>query len=357
MTTFRQEIRFARTADGVRIAFAVSGQGHPVVRTATWLSNIEFDWQTPVLGPQIEAMSERRRLYRYNPRGYGLSEGEGTELSLETHLHDLRAVIDEAGHRRVALYGTSGGGAIAIAFAARYPDCVTHLVLMGAFARGLLRSNPTIEQKEKFFATVKLIELGWGEDNPAFRQIFTSQLFPNATLEQIRSINELQRTAASGRQAARFVSANQNLDVSDDLPRVRCPTLVMHCRGDLRVPFEQGRMIAAAIPGARFVPLESENHVPLKGEPAFDRLIEEVDAFLPSESAPGANHPKLDQLTNREREVLDQIARGLDNGQIAAEFGLSAKTVRNHITNIFEKLAVGNRAQAIVMARDAGLGR
>jgi pimeloyl-ACP methyl ester carboxylesterase len=353
---FRQEIRFAHAKDGARIAYAVSGQGYPLVRGTHWLTNIEFDWQTPTVGQLIRDYSARFRLYRYNPRGYGPSEGAEAALTFDTLVSDLAAVIDAAGLDRVALNGSSGGALAAIGYAARHPKRVSHMVLLGAYARGLLRRNPTPQQRERLYATAKLIELGWGDDNPGVRQLFTTEFFPDATLEQMRSFNELQRRSASPRVAARMFLANQALDVSELLGRVECPTLVLHCRGDVRVPVDEGRLIAAAIPNAKFVPLESANHVPLPGERAYERLFDEIAEFLPR----GANQPRpapLRALTPREQEVLDLIARGRDNAQIAATLGLSDKTVRNHITHIFEKLSVENRGQAIVLAREAGLGR
>ncbi len=356
MTAFKQDIRFARTQDGVRIAYAVSGRGYPLVRATHWLTNVELDFRTPIFGPQIEAFSARYRLYRYNARGYGLSEGAGMALSLVTHLNDLEAAIDAAGHEQFALYGSSGGGPVCIAYAARHPERVSHLVLVNTFARGILRRDPTPEQEERFFAMLKLVELGWGEENPAFRQMFTSQFFPGATLDQQRATNELQRLSASGPQASRYLLSNSELDVSDLLGQVACPTLVANSRGDARVPFEEGRILAAGLPNARFVSLPSDNHIPLPHEPAFRQLIEEIERFLPAAPNVDGNGKELAKLSHRERQVLELIARGRDNAQIAATLGVSDKTIRNHITSIFGKLEVENRSQAIVLARDAGLG-
>ena len=354
--SFRQDIRFATTADRLRIAYAVSGRGYPLVRAGTWMSNVELDWRTGVLGPLFRRLSERYRLYRYNPRGYGLSEGGGGEVSLDTMVADLEGVVDAAKLGRFALWGpTSAGSLTAIAFAARHPDRVSHLVLSGPIARGSLRRGESNrEEKERFLAFVKLVELGWGDGNPAFRQPQTTLMFPRATIAQLAELNELFRLSAAPSHAVRMIMATGEADVSALLPRIACPTLILHCRGARLMPVEEARLIATSVAGARFVSLDAENYMPIDGEPAFAQMLEEFRAFLPDE----ASRPKseLAALTQREREVLDLVARGLGNGTIASELAISEKTVRNTVSHIFDKLAVRSRAQAIVLARKAGLG-
>ena len=357
MASFRQELRFARTSDGLRIAYAVSGRGYPLVRCTHWLTSIEYDWKTPVFGPWLREIGARWHLYRYNGRGYGLSEGEGTPLSIETFVTDLEAVIEAAKLDRFALWGPSAGALPAMVYAARHPERVSHLVLTAAFARGVLRRNPTPADTERFLATAKLIELGWGQNHPGFLQMMTSQFFPDATLEQMRSFNELQRLTASPAQAARLIMAIGDVDVSPVLGDVRAPTLVMHCRGDVRVPPEEARLIAASIANARLVLLDSQNHHPLPGEPAFEEMLRELEAFLPLAQRTELATTAFAALTPREREILELVARGMDNTQIAAWYELSEKTVRNNVSRIFDKLGVEHRGQAIVLARQAGLGQ
>ena len=357
MTPFRQEVRFARTGDGLRIAYAASGRGYPLVRCTHWLTSIDHDWKTPILGPWLRAISDRWHLYRYNARGYGLSEGEGTPLSIDTFVADLAAVIEAAGLDRFVLWGPSGGSIPAIAYAARHPERVSHLVLTGAYARGTLRRNPSSVEQARFFAILKLIELGWGQDHLGLLHMMTAQLFPNASLEQMRSFNDLQRLTATPAQAARMVMALGESDVSTMLGDVRVPTLVMHARDDVRVPPEEARFIAASIPDARLVLVDSANHLPLPGEPAFDAMFRELDAFLPCSQSPSSAGTVFAALTPREREILELIARGMDNAQIAAWHELSEKTVRNNVSRIFDKLGVEHRGQAIVVARQAGLGQ
>jgi DNA-binding CsgD family transcriptional regulator len=237
-----------------------------------------------------------------------------------------------------------------------FPWCerVRCLVLLGAFARGPMRRNLTAEELESVNAQLKLIEVGWAQNNPAFLQLFTTLIFPNATPEQIRSFNDLQRMSCTPAHAARIVSSFYEIDASAYLPQVACPTLVLHSRGDTCAPFEsEGLFIASSIPGARFVPLETVSHVPTPGEPSFDRVIEEIEALLPGTADGG---PALfPTLTRRERQILGLIAQGFDNAQIAAHLDRSEKTVRNNITSIFDKIGVENRAQAIVCAREGGL--
>ena len=289
MTPFKQEIRFARAPDGTRLAYAVHGDGAgiPLVQAAHWLTHIGEDWKTPVWRPWYDALGARYRLYRYDARGCGLSDRDSTDSSLDVLVTDLEAIVDAAKLERFALFGTSQGGALSIAYAARHPERVSHIVLLGAFARGPLRRDPTEAQLASLEAELKMIEVGWGQDNPAYRQLFTNLMFPGATPEQIRSFNDLQRLSCSPLQAAHIVRSFSDIDASAYLSRVTCPTLVLHTRGDMCAPFDEGVFLASSIPGARLVPLETRSHVPMPGEPSFDRVIEEIEAFVPS-SVPGS---------------------------------------------------------------------
>ncbi len=353
---FRHQIRFATTSDGVKIAFAQSGQGFPLVRAAHWMTHLEWDWQTPVWGPLLEALSTGHHLHRYDSRGCGLSDREVPAARLEQMVADLEAVADAAGLERFALLGMSQGGGVSIVYAARHPERVTHLVLLDAFARGSLVRRPEPAQHEVIDAMARLVRAGWGQDNAAFRQMFTTQFFPGATREQADSFNQLQRLSCTPQYAEQLVRANAALDASSWVSQVGCPTLVLHCRNDSRVPFEEGRFLASAIANARLEPLESVNHVPLPGEPAFDRALALINEFLPV-SPGGQVAAAFAGLTQREREVVELLARGLDNAQIGAHLGLAEKTVRNKVSAVFEKVGAENRAQAIVRARDAGFGR
>ena len=353
LTSRAQEVRFCTTGDGIRLAYARLGAGPPVLRVGSWLTHLEFDAMTPVWIPWLRELSRRNTLVRYDPRGCGLSDRDVTEFSLEAWVRDLEAVADAAGLVRFTLLGTSQGGAIAIAYAARHPERVERLVLYGAYARGTLRRGVTPRERDEFEAMVKLIEVGWGRENPAYRQLFTSLFLPDGTQEEVASFNRLQQLSASPESASRMVRGYADIDVEALAARVRCPTLVLHADRDARVPFDEGRRIAGLIPGARFVPLESPNHILLEHEPAWRLLVEEIHAFLAPSPARDA---AFAELTPRERELLERIAEGRDNEDIARRLHVSNKTVRNHITRIFAKLGVTTRAQAIVRARDAGMG-
>jgi pimeloyl-ACP methyl ester carboxylesterase/DNA-binding CsgD family transcriptional regulator len=354
MQNARQQIRFCTAADGVRLAYATSGQGPPLLRTASFINHLEFDWDSPVWRHWLRELSQGHTLVRYDARACGLSDRDAPDVSFETWVGDLERVADAAGLERFALLGASQGASVAIAYAVRHPDRVSHLVLYGGYLRG--RAKWGERDAKEAQAMAELAELGWGKDNPAFRQFFTTQFIPGGSTEQHNWFNELERVSTSPVDAARFMRVANEIDVSALAPHVACPALVLHANHDARVPFDEGRRVAAMIPGARFVPLDSKNHVLLEDEPAWRQWVEEVRAFLPR-SATGAGSAAFGQLTPRERELLDLIAQGRDNAQIAALLALSERTVRNHITSIFAKLEVENRAQAIVRAREAGFGQ
>ena len=356
MSAAKQQIKFASGHDGVRLAWAASGSGPPLIKAATWLSHLEYDWDSPVWSHLLRDLSRQCTFVRYDERGCGLSDWAVDDLSFESWVRDLETVADANGAERFALLGISQGAPIAIAYAVRHPERVTHLVLHGGYARGRLVRSDTPQEREEVATMTKLAELGWGKADPSFRQFFTSQFIPGGTPEQHQWFNELERISTSPANAARFMHEFARIDVTALLPQVQCPTLVLHSRHDVRQPFQEGRLIATAIPGAQFVPIDSGNHLLLEDEPGWQRWIDEVRSFLPQHVALG-DEPAFMSLTERQRELLELIAQGLDNTQIAAALGLSEKTVRNHITSIFAKLEVGSRAQAIVRARDSGFGK
>lgn len=301
-------------------------------------------------------LSRENELLRYDATGCGLSDRDAGPQTIDAWVADLEAVVDAAGLKRFALFGCSQGGAISMAYAVRHPERVSCLVLLGSYARGPMRRDPTPAQVKEARLMLDLIEVGWGRDNPAFRQVFTSQFIPEGSAEQVRWFNELERLSTSPEHAARIVAAFGQIDVSELAAGMTCPTLVLHARGDARVPFEEGRRTAGLIPGARFVPLDSRNHVLLEDEPAFAQCFGAIQAFLDEHQAAPVHARAFPGLTLGERALLELLAHGLDNLQIAAHLGLAEKTVRNKVSAVFGKLDAATRAQAIVRAREAGFG-
>jgi pimeloyl-ACP methyl ester carboxylesterase/DNA-binding winged helix-turn-helix (wHTH) protein len=276
----KQRIHFCTASDGVRIAYADVGRGVPLVKTANWMSHLEYDWQSPIWSHLLHALAADHRLVRYDERGNGLSDWEAEDISFDSFVRDLESVVDTLGLEKFALFGVSAGCAVSIAYALRHPERVTHLVLYGGFVRGLRkRGRAQVEQSDALYT---LILQGWGQENPAFRQIFTSMFIPGGTPEQWQWFNDLQRLTTSPQNAVRLMRAMEDIDMQDVLPQVRTPTLVMHCRGDARVPFEEGRRIATGIKGARFVALEGRNHLILETEPAWARFLDEIKNFMSS---------------------------------------------------------------------------
>jgi pimeloyl-ACP methyl ester carboxylesterase/DNA-binding CsgD family transcriptional regulator len=354
-----QNIRFCKSSDGVRLAYAVSGEGPPLVMSATWLTHLEHQWQSLAWQPWLEAFSRDHKLLRYDSRGCGLSDRDAGDLSFETWIKDFECVVDAASFRRFDLLATCQGGPIAIEYAARHPERVSRLILYGTYGRGRLRWTDQPKEIEKARVLLDLTQLGWGHENHAFLQVWASQFQPGGTLEHSRSWCDQQCAATSAETAVRLLRIGWNVDVRDAARKIKCPVLIVHPERDAVVPIDQGRLLASLIPDCRFVQLDSENHMPLADEPAWPRLLDEMRKFLAepiAATAAGRKALPLDDLTPRERAVLEGIAGGLDNSEIAASLGLSGKTVRNHITRVFDKIGVEHRYQAIVRARDAGLG-
>ncbi len=296
-----QQIQFCTTPDSVRIAYAKVGDGPPLVKAANWLSHLEWDWQSPIWRHMLREFARDHTFIRYDERGNGLSDWNVGDLSFGAWVADLESVVAAAGVDRFPLLGISQGGAVAIAYAVKHPERVSHLILYGAYARGWAKrdSPEEIEQRQ---AQLTLVRLGWGKDNPAFRQLWTSLYAPDATPEQAQSFNDLQRLSTSPENAVKLLTEMGNIDVVDLLRQVKVPTLVLHCRGDDGVPFEEGRKLAGSIPGARFVPLEGRNHLLLEGAPSWGIFVKEIRRFI------GAQETSA--LTETTRDPGLQLAQG-----------------------------------------------
>jgi pimeloyl-ACP methyl ester carboxylesterase/DNA-binding winged helix-turn-helix (wHTH) protein len=275
-----QRIHFCTATDGVRIAYATSGTGPPLVKPANWITHLEYDWESPVWRHWLRELSRDHTLLRYDERGCGLSDHDAADLSFESWVSDLETVVDAAGLDRFPLLGLSQGCAVAIAYAVRHPERVTRLALYGGYVQGAIARARTTTEREEAELLTRSMPSFWGRDNPAFRLFFAARFVPEGTQEQMRWFSELTRVTTTPELAVKLRSTAAMIDVSDLAPRVRVPTLVLHGVGDAAVPFDQGRRLAALIPGARFVSLESQNHILLEDEPAWPRFLDEVRRFL-----------------------------------------------------------------------------
>lgn len=274
-----QDIRFCHSQDGTKIAYAKAGNGRPLIKTANWLNHLEFDWQSPVWNHFFSDIMRGRTLFRYDARGNGLSDWDVSDFSFERQIEDLEAVVEAVGLERFPLFGISQGCAISIAYAAKYPEKVSKLILLGGYARGWrLSESEKMEQEGE--AMITLIRSGWGRNNPAFRQMFTTLFMPDAPPENQDWFNELQRMTTSPENAANLLEALGKVDARPYMADVKAPTLVVHCRGDMRVPLTAAQELAAGIPGARFMTLESDNHIIPNSDPAWEKFSSAMTSFL-----------------------------------------------------------------------------
>jgi pimeloyl-ACP methyl ester carboxylesterase/DNA-binding CsgD family transcriptional regulator len=357
MAPHSEQIRFCTSRDGTRIAYGVSGDGPPLVWSSPWVHHIKSDWDSPVWRPWLRKLTQGHTLIRYDWRGCGLSDHDQIQFSFEKNIEDLSAVIEATGFDTFACLGNVGGGIISLAYAVRNPRRVTHLILNGCSMRGRLARANSREQIEEAQTRLKVFEIGWNSETPAFAYFITALHLPEGTAEEIRSYNELIRQVTTPANLNGLLRSFWEADVRDIVQEVRCPTLVLHSRHDALIPFEEGRLLASQISGARFVPLDSRHNVLLEHEPAWHQFAAALDDFLPGVSATLAEGVFIDALTARENEVLELVAQGVGNEAIARKLGTRGKTVRNQVSTIFSKLGVTSRAQAIVRARDAGFGR
>ncbi len=278
-----QKVHFTTSFDNTRIAYARSGSGPPLVKTATFMSHLEYDWESPVWRHWLEELSHDHTLIRYDERGNGLSDWDVEDVSFESWVRDLEAVVEAAGVRQFPLFAMSQGGTVAVDYAVRHPDKVSHLILYGAYARGWLNRDLTEEQLAEEKLLIELMRVGWGRENPAFRQVFATQIRPGMSSEELRAFDKQMRISTSAENAARLESEMHRTDIRALAPRVRVPTLVIHTRGDAAVPFEEGRLLASLIPNAQFVALESQNHLLTEHEPAWGKFVSVLRTFLNSD--------------------------------------------------------------------------
>jgi pimeloyl-ACP methyl ester carboxylesterase len=273
------EIHFVTAKDNVRLAYAMTGEGPAIVKAAHWLTSLDLDWQSVISRHLLSSLSDGHQLLRYDQRGCGLSDRGPDDLGLDTMVGDLECIVDAAGFQKFALFGPSQGGPVAISYAVKHPEKVSALILYGSYSQGFARrGDPAVAESGQ--AMIELVRLGWGQDNPAFRQMFGSLFIPDANEEQREAFDYMQRESATAELAARLMRALSEFDVSNLLPQLSVPVLVLHARGDARIPYELGRALASGIPNAEFQSLDSGNHIMMEDEPAFPILVSTIEDFL-----------------------------------------------------------------------------
>lgn len=352
----KQSIRYIRTSDGLSMAWAEAGRGMPLVKASTWLTHLEYDWESPVWRHWNRFFSQHFRYIRHDERGCGMTDWEIGDLTVPRWVEDQERVIEAADIRQpFALLGISQGAATAIAYAARHPERVSHLILYGGYATGAYRRD-NVDQVRAYESLTELIRQGWDNTNPVFRQLFTSRFIPEGNPEQIEWFNELCSRTTTPEAGAALMTAHGRIDVRDLLPRVQTPTLVLHGNRDQITPLAQGKYLASGIAGASFVPLDSCNHVLLEHEPAWGAFQQTVLEFTGQDTLKfGHGDHQLDALSRREREILPLLCEGLSNAQIGRALGISEKTVRNHLSHLYQKLGVHSRAATIAFVYEQRL--
>jgi pimeloyl-ACP methyl ester carboxylesterase len=343
------DYRFCTSVDGVTLATTATGQGTPVVRAGTWLSHLECDVRHVEPRALIEAMEQQHTIIRYDSRGCGLSDRQVPSITFDDGVRDLEAVVDSYELAQFALLGISMGAATAVAYAVKHPERVSHLVLVGGFMRSVFTSPEASDRAvQEAELVIRNAELGWASPKPHFRQMFMAQLLARPTPQQQADLEERMLLSMSPAVAATYLRNNYSIDVADLCAQVKTPTLSFHCRNDALIGFAQGRKMAAAIPGARFVPLEGQGHILQTTDAAWPAFCAETARFLGNtEPAPG--------LTKRQTEVLQSVARGLSDKQIAKLLGLSPRTVEMHVAGSLKALGCATRAEAVHRAGAAGL--
>lgn len=349
-----QRVRFCRSADGTRIAYAVHGEGPPLLLDACWLSHLEYDWQSPVWRHYLVELGRIATVVRFDERGHGLSDRGVSDFTPERRIEDLEAVADHAGFGRFAIMAMAQGGPVALHYAHRHPERVTRLVCASTYAAASQHATDDDRALEDAFRA--MIRAGWDRQDPLFRRVFTSMMIPEAAEEQMVWLDELHQRSATARTAYESRLERSKADASGVLAELTVPTLVIHSRHERMNHFEHGRSLAAGIKDARLVPLDSRNHILLESEPAWPVFVREVTAFLAEDApAPGGSGLDVSALSTRELEVLRLVAQGRDNATIASDLTLSIRTVERHLQRVYAKLGLsGPSARAGAVAHLLG---
>ena len=343
-------IRFCRGDDGLRLAYAIHGSGPPLVVVSCWLSHLQHDWQSPVWRHFLDQLGEIATVVRYDERGFGMSDWAVDDFSLEARVRDLETVLAATGLKRFALLGMSGGSAVAMAYAIAHPERVSRLILYGTVCGEPVTWSPDEWAEEETYRS--MIRVGWAKEDADFRRVFTTRFIPDATEQQMRWFDDLQRMSTSPANAVASRIARQQVDIHTELHRITAPTIVLQAVGDRSTTFDNAVTVSSLIPDARLVSLESRNHILLADEPAWSVFIGEVKAFLePERGAESPANQPTEVLSPRERDVLRLAAEGQTNDEIAAALTLSVRTVERHLSNTYTKLGLTGRvARAAAVA-------
>ena len=343
-------IRFCRGQDGLRLAYAIHGSGPPLVVVSCWLSHLQHDWQSPVWRHFLDQLGEIATVVRYDERGFGMSDWAVDDFSLEARVRDLETVLEATGLERFALLGMSGGSAVAMAYAIAHPERVSRLILYGTVCGEPVTWSPEAWAEEETYRS--MIRVGWAKEDADFRRVFTKRFIPDATEEQMRWFDDLQRMSTSPANAVASRIARQEVDIEDELPQIAAPTLVLQAIGDRSMSFDNAVTVSSRIPDARLVALESRNHILLADEPAWRVFIDEVKIFLePERDVESAARQPTEELSPRERDVMRLASEGRTNDEIAVALTLSVRTVERHLSNTYAKLGLGGRvARAAAVA-------
>ena len=342
-----QKIRFASTADQISLAWARSGSGPVMAKAANWLTHLQYDWESPVWRHWMDFFTDHFTFIRFDERGCGMSDRTVDDVSDSNWLGDMECIVDAANiDEPIIGLGVSQGAVTVIRYAVKHPERVSRLILYGGYALGWGQRGG--HDEDHYNAVMNMIRLGWDSDNPVFRQAFTSRFLPCGTHEQIDWFNELCHKTVSPDMVEALLEARGKVDIRHLLERIRVPTLVLHARHDNVVPFSEGQRLASDIPGAELVALDSHNHVLQADEPAWQTFMNAVRDFTGLSSLNPL--PESSALTRRECEILATLTQGMTNKEIAHRLHISEKTVRNHLSSVYRKMGVRNRAQAIVKA-------
>ena len=341
-------VRFAETHDDLSLAWARSGKGPPLVKAAAWLTHLEYDAQSPVWAHYVSFFEDNFDYVRYDERGCGLSDRETGQLTIESWEDDLSRVVNASGiDTPFALLAMSQGTGAAVRFAAAHPDKVTHLILIGGYARGAYHRGDD-KAASMYRAIVEIFRAGLDDRNPAFREVFTNRFLPEGDPEKIAWFNDLCRRSVDAETGARLLDARGNMNVADKLAQVKCPTLVIHARDDGVAPLAEGRYLAQHIPDAELLILDSANHILQPDEPAWPIATQAMLEFI-GHTTPASDY----NLTQREQDILALIGAAKSNKDIARALDVSEKTVRNHATNIFAKMGVSSRQEAMLKLKES----